>query len=119
MSLEEKLDANTAAIEKLTAVLEVAFAAKEVGKTEKKPGKAKEKAAKKEDSGESMFEDNDDPAEEITLKDLQTALKEFVAEKSKDDAKKLLKKFKVAKLPDLEEEKYGEVLTAINKQLKK
>jgi len=142
MSLEKELAANTAAVEKLTAVLEVAFATKDAApakpkKAEKtKPAKekepeepAKEKepeepAKEKEpeepaDDGEedeSMFGGDD---EEVTLKDLQTALKEMVAKTSKDDAKALLKKFGVAKLPDLEEEKFGELLAAINKQLKK
>lgn len=141
MSLEEKLDANTAALNTNTAAIKALIeilennvvggldepkttAKKDVTKSKKLKNKEtpaeEETEVEETEEDESMFEAETEVEEtEVTLKDLQNALKGLVAEKSKDAAKKLLKKFGVAKLPDLEEEKYGDLLAAINKQLKK
>lgn len=120
MSIEELLKENTAAMNRLADALENQNAPVITGKaaTDKKPDNKK---PVKETPAEEELDDDltgeEESESEVTLQDLQAAMKKFIAARGKDDAKKLLKKYKAAKLPDLDEEQYEEVLRAINKEL--
>ena len=51
---------------------------------------------------------------EITLDDIKDKLVEFVAENGKPAARKIMKKFNVEKLDELEEDDYEDFMTAIS-----
>ncbi|MBL4909157.1 MAG: DUF2815 family protein, partial [Alteromonadaceae bacterium] len=60
-------------------------------------------------------DDDDDDDDGITKKELQSLYKEAVAETSKKKAKKVLAKFDVEAIKELDEDEYDDVAKALNK----
>lgn len=108
MSLEQKIEALTAAVIALTETMTPKQA-----EASEKPAKAEAKTtskaqAKKEDVKQEAVE-----AElVVTFEDLKQAVVK-AADKDKDATKAALAKFKVAKISELKEEQYADALAAL------
>jgi hypothetical protein len=126
MSLEEKIEALTAAVEKNTAALlgkvasKAAAEPKPAPKAEPKPApksaaKAKPKAEPENDGG---LDDEDGPeAGDVTLEDVKVALRRYKAAESMESAIALLKKYGVDNVNKLDEGDWGPIVEEIDSLL--
>ena len=83
---------------------------------EEKPKGKKSKPAPEVEEPEDMDlgeeEDSEDEDQELDLADVIEALKAYAKKTSRDDAKKILKKFKVKSVQDLKPDQYAKIIEA-------
>jgi hypothetical protein len=116
MSLELAIEKNTAALHQLIAIMGAQPQPERKARAEK-PAASKETPAETVTAEKTTSPVEETTAHEITLAHIQAAVTKLAAEKGRDTAVSLLKKYEATRSSDLDAKYYAPFIQAVNATL--